>query len=233
MLQLDNVSFAYADEPILEAIRLRIKKGAYEGIIGASGCGKTTLIKLIMGLHEACNGSISRDFKRLGFVCQNDTLIEEISILRNITYVCHDRSVAKRCLEMVGLGGLPADKRVATLSKGMKKRVEIARALSISPDFLIMDEPFSSLDYVSKVALIAQMKHFLAPQETAFLYVTHDIGEALVICDHLTVLSTKPARILQRFENIQQQDKQLLKRSILQLLENNYVPSYPIKNNIY
>ncbi|PLX99145.1 MAG: nitrate/sulfonate/bicarbonate ABC transporter ATP-binding protein [Desulfuromonas sp.] len=218
MLQFDQVSFSYPDGPVLDRVHFRVERGAYEGIIGPSGCGKSTLMRLISGLLQTADGTIERGFERLGLVCQEDTLIDEISILRNITYVCNDPQTARRCLQLVGLGELPEKTRAATLSKGMKKRVEIARALSINPDFLVMDEPFSGLDHVGKFALIAQLKHFLAAIDTTFLYVTHDISEALLVCDHLTVLSARPARVLRRFENVQQADRQQLKQAIIQLL---------------
>lgn len=219
MLRFNHIAYRHGSEATLQDVDFRVSRGAYEGLIGPSGCGKTTLIKLITGLERPANGSIEHDFQRLGIVCQNDSLIEEISILRNITFVCNDSKVAERCLALVGLGDLPLRTRAATLSKGMKKRVEIARALSVSPDFLVMDEPFSGLDHVAKYALIAQMKHFLEEIDTTFLYVTHDISEALLICDHLTVLSARPARVLERFENIQRTDKRLLKQTIIKLLE--------------
>lgn len=218
MLQFDCVSFSYADETILDDISFTIEKGRYQGLIGPSGCGKTTLIQLATGLLETSCGDVRSNFTRLGLVCQNDTLIEEIGLLKNLTYVCPDKDLAVRCLELVGLGDLPHNKRAGTLSKGMKKRLEIARALSVSPDLLIMDEPFSGLDQVSKIALIAQMKHFFMATETTFWYVTHDIDEAMIICDDLTVLSAKPTRALKRFSNIQQADKASIKKQILQLL---------------
>ncbi len=218
MLRFDRVGFSYADEIVLEDVSFGITAGAYEGLIGPSGCGKTTLIKLVTGLLDTTRGEIRSSFKRLGLVCQNDTLIEEISLLRNLTYVCRNKDMALHCLKLVDLGDLPPDRRAGTLSKGMKKRLEIARALSIAPDFLIMDEPFSGLDPVSKIALIAQMKHFLAATATTFWYVTHDIDEAMIICDHLTVLSAKPTRVLKRFNNIQNADKPAVKQQILHLL---------------
>ena len=220
MLQFDGVSFNYGQETVLDRIDFRVLKGAYEGLIGPSGCGKTTLIKLVTGLLTTRRGSIRSGFSRPGLVCQNDTLIEEISLLGNLTYVCRDRAMATHCLNLVGLGDLPPQKRAGTLSRGMKKRLEIARALSISPDFLIMDEPFSGLDHVAKFALIAQMKHFLEQIDTTFWYITHDISEALLICDHLTVLSHKPTRVLKRFEGVQESDRTQLKQEILQLLRN-------------
>lgn len=220
MLQFDRVSFSYGGDRVLEGVDFRVARGAYEGLIGPSGCGKTTLIKLVTGLLAAQHGAIHGNFKRPGLVCQNDTLIEEISLLRNLLYVCRDRALALRCLNLVGLGNLPLQKRAGALSRGMKKRLEIARALSITPDFLIMDEPFSGLDHVAKFALIAQMKHFLAEIDTTFWYITHDISEALLICDHLTVLSAKPARVVKRFERIQERDRPQLKQEILQLLRN-------------
>lgn len=220
MLVLDRVGFSYDAETVLDDVSFRIEKGAYEGLIGPSGCGKTTLIQLVTGLLQPAAGEIHRDFRRLGLVCQNDTLIEEIGILKNITYVCRDRALAQRCLQLVDLGNLPPGKRAGTLSKGMKKRLEIARALSVEPDLLIMDEPFNGLDAVAKIALIAQLKHFLAAAATTFWYVTHDLDEAMIICDHLTVLSAKPTRVLNRFTSIQQRDKAVLKQQILQLLGN-------------
>lgn len=218
MLQFDRVTFSYADETILDGISFSVDKGTYQGLIGPSGCGKTTLIQLTTGLLEASQGQVRRHFNRLGLVCQNDTLIEEIGILKNLTYVCADKDLAVHCLNLVGLGDLPHNRRAGALSKGMKKRLEIARALSISPDLLIMDEPFSGLDQVAKIALIAQMKHFLTETETTFWYVTHDIDEAMIICDDLTVLSAKPTRVLERFSKIQQADKAAVKKQILQLL---------------
>ncbi|MGM0416650.1 MAG: ATP-binding cassette domain-containing protein [Thermodesulfobacteriota bacterium] len=231
MLLLDDVSFSYDEEAVLQHCHLRVEPGSYESLIGPSGCGKSTIIRLLTGMLVPDIGTIHAPFKRIALVSQTDSLIGEISLLHNILYVGADRDTARRCLQIVGLGSLPPKRKAAELSVGMKKRLEIARALSVSPDFLVMDEPFNGLDQVSKYALIAQMKHFLCNLETTLLYVTHDIGEALVLCDNITVLSHTPTAVSVRYRNVQQADRQQMKQKILQKLDCRHVFSSAIEDN--
>jgi len=157
---LENVSFAYDEKLIIEDLSLNFKKSKFEAILGESGIGKTTLIKIILSKIETQKGYVVRNYEKIGVVLQYDSLIESLSVLKNLCYVCGEKDVALKSLELVGLSEI-VKMKAKTLSKGMKKRVEIARAISIAPDLVVMDEPFGNLDYFTKLNIVASLKHFI------------------------------------------------------------------------
>ncbi|MEF3255697.1 MAG: ATP-binding cassette domain-containing protein, partial [Deferribacterales bacterium] len=179
IVEFKDLTFSYSKGFILENLNLNFKKGRFTAILGESGCGKTTILKLIAGVLTPTSGTIIKNFNKLGVVLQGDSLIENISVIKNIDYISGDRNMSLKALKLVGLENIQKLKG-KTLSKGMKKRVEIARALSIEPDLMIMDEPFANLDYFTKLSLITGLKHFISEINATFIYITHDIDEALL-----------------------------------------------------
>ncbi len=219
IVALNNITFAYdTKRDIIKDLTLSFEKSKFEGILGESGCGKTTLINLILDRLTPQNGTISRNFSKVGVVFQSDSLIGEISALKNVEYVCGSKENALNALNLVGLKEY-AQQKAKFLSKGMKKRVEIARAISISPDLIIMDEPFGNLDFLTKINLVSSLKHFINSINSSFIYITHDIDEAIVICNNLTIfLNTPLNNSYVKFTDIDEQNRQVLKQEIRKVM---------------
>lgn len=213
-VEFDNVNFSYENNQILKDFSFKVPTGSVEAIVGPSGLGKSTILSLILGRLRAESGEIKRNFTTPGIVYQNDSLIENITVISNIKYICTDAARAESALEMVGLSRV-AKLRTEGLSKGMKKRVEIARAVSVQPDLFVMDEPFSNLDHFTKVNIIAQLKYLTGELNSTFIYVSHDIDEALSMCGSINVFADKPLKSFKRFENSDNTDKKELKDKIL------------------
>lgn len=227
ILRLQSLSFGYEDKTIIKDLTLHFKSNRFEAILGESGIGKTTLINLILGRLKPTGGEITKNFKKIGFVSQYDSLIENISVLKNIEYVSGDKDSSIEALKLVGLSNV-APLKARVLSKGMKKRVEIARALSINPDLIIMDEPFGNLDYFTKLNLVAGLKHFIKRINATFIYITHDIDEALIISDNITIFNTKPLQNnYMRLEGVDLLDKKSTKEEILKFISKGQIKLTP------
>lgn len=234
IVEFKNVSFKYSEYNIIDNLSIKFSKNRFEGILGQSGIGKTTLIKLILGRLTQDKGEIVRNFKRTGVMFQADTLIENLSVLKNMLYVTNDKRSAMKFLQMVGLNDF-AHFKAKHLSKGMKKRVEIARALCIYPELVVMDEPFGNLDLLTKINLASKIKFHLNELETSFIYITHDIEEALTICDNITVFYEKPLNInFKRYIDVQHKDKSILSKEIKEFIKrtSNRYPDFK-SNNIF
>ncbi|MGL5245153.1 MAG: ATP-binding cassette domain-containing protein, partial [Sarcina sp.] len=149
---IENLNKKYNNKPILNNIKIKFKENAISFILGASGIGKTTLIRILMNLENADSGSIiGINDKRISAVFQDDCLCENLSVRLNIKLVCENisESEIEKALEQLDLKGC-MNKRVRELSGGMKRRIAILRALVYHFDLLIMDEPFKGLDKETK-----------------------------------------------------------------------------------
>lgn len=155
MIKLVNVSKSY-DEKILDKFTYDFKDGLSYGIYGDSGIGKSTLIKLILGLVEADTGKISRDFERASVIFQEDRLIDELTAYDNLRLITDDRDLIINSLMAFNI--YEYDKVISDFSGGMKRRVALARALVFDGDILIMDEPFSGIDLDNKKIAIEKLK---------------------------------------------------------------------------
>lgn len=146
MLSIDNISFSYGENPVLENFSLSVGDGERICLFGKSGCGKTTLLRIILGLKKAQQGSVTagRDIK-YSAVFQEDRLLPFKTVLQNITLIGADEQTALSHLSAMGIRDC-ADKYPSELSGGMRRRAAIARALSAEYDCLVLDEPFSGLD---------------------------------------------------------------------------------------
>ena len=147
ILHIENLSFAYpkSEKKALDNINLSFKAGSFNVICGESGCGKTTLLRLILGLEKPCGGSIETGGARMSAVFQEDRLLPFKTALGNITLIGADEKTALYNLSALGVGE-SAEKYPSELSGGMRRRVAIARALSAEYDCLVLDEPFAGLD---------------------------------------------------------------------------------------
>ena len=169
----------------------------FVSIVGPSGCGKSTLLNILAGVEDPTSGtaeiSEGGDRARVGYVFQAPRLLPWRSVMDNMLFVQTDREAetvarAARYLEMVGLGE-HQDSWPSQLSGGMQQRVGIARAFSIEPDALLMDEPFSHLDAITARGLRQELHGLWQETRKTILFVTHDVGEAVELSDRIVILA--------------------------------------------
>lgn len=199
-LLLDNVSHGYGELAVLQNLNLRVEPGEFVVLVGPSGCGKTTLLNLLSGHIKPASGTIkSKGIVRT--VYQHDglfpwlTVTENISMgLRSITNEATRKKELAELFELIHLQGFE-DHYPHELSGGMRQRVELARVLAGDSDILLMDEPFSALDYQTRLRLRNELSRILEKRPRTVLFVTHDIEEAAQLADRVLVLSNRPATI--------------------------------------
>lgn len=210
MLMLNSVSKTYADgTEALRDVRLDIEQGEIVALVGGSGCGKTTLMRLISGLDTASAGSIGVDGETIaaphpavGVVFQEPRLLPWLSVADNIAFGLHhlpksDRSAAAQdALARVGLAGY-GERWPRELSGGQQQRVSIARALVPKPKVLLLDEPFSALDAFTRASLHEHLLALWEASRPTVVIVTHDVDEAIRLADRVVVMRPKPGRIFE------------------------------------
>jgi NitT/TauT family transport system ATP-binding protein len=195
----------------LSDVNLQIQPGEFVAVLGASGCGKTTLLRIVDGLEEATGGQLLIDGKpaagtgsNRGFVFQQDNLFPWRTVLRNVMLGlelqgrsrAETGSEARRYIDLVGLAGF--EKHYPhELSGGMRQRVNLARAFTISPDILLMDEPFAALDAQTREVMQAELLRIWshAAGSRTVMFVTHQIDEAIFLADRIVVMTARPGRI--------------------------------------
>lgn len=205
-LVLSRVSARFADDKknvyALKDITFSVPTGAFVSIIGPSGAGKSTLMRIILGFMEHESGTIVRNFSRPAMVFQNYALFPWLSAIDNVAFGLKMAGVpeAKRerlaheKLKEVGLEHV-ADRYPVALSGGQRQRVGLARALAISPDLLIMDEPFSNLDTITAEALKTDLLKIWRAYDITILMVNHLIPDAIELSDEIIIMEAHPGRI--------------------------------------
>ncbi len=204
-LTLEGVSARYGTARILEDLSLHVAEGELVSLLGASGCGKTTTLRLIAGFLQPSGGTIrlgTRDLTRLpahardiGLVFQTYALFPHLTVRDNVAFGLKQRGVAgaerrrraEAMIDLVGLQGL-ADRHPANLSGGQRQRVALARALVIEPPLLMLDEPLSNLDAKLRVEMRVEIRRLQRQGGTTALYVTHDQEEAFSISDRVAIM---------------------------------------------
>jgi NitT/TauT family transport system ATP-binding protein len=208
-LQLRGVAHAYGDLDVLEAINLDIESGQIVCIIGPSGCGKSTLLRLIGGLERPAAGEILQlgappagSLNPLTYIFQDFALLPWRTVEGNVSLVLEDHPIARaeraRLIDDVLARTKLSEFRRALprqLSGGMKQRVAIARALCVSPAVLLMDEPLSALDSQTRALLMDDLVELWTREHFTAAYVTHNLGEAVMLGHRIVVLSRRPGRI--------------------------------------
>lgn len=210
-LRLDHVNFSYysnlGEVKVLNDINLTVEKGAFAALVGPSGCGKSTILSLIAGLLRPVGGYItfySEDFSapRVGYMLQHDHLLEWRNVYQNITLGLEiQKKKTKENLELVdglldkyNLSNVKNQKPSA-LSGGMRQRIALIRTLAIRPDLLLLDEPFSALDYQTRLTVSKDVHDIIKSEQKTAILVTHDISEAISMADVVFVLTKSPCTI--------------------------------------
>jgi NitT/TauT family transport system ATP-binding protein len=196
----------------LHDLNLTVQSGEFVCVVGSSGCGKTTLLRVLAGLERPATGSahiISAESKRPDFaiVFQDAGLFPWMTVLDNITFGMRMQGVsgreryaiAQEWINRVGLARF-VDSFPNQLSGGMKQRVGLARAFAHNPEVLLMDEPFGALDAQTRLVLQETLLDLWKNSDMTVLFVTHSIEEALTLADRIVVMSARPGRILQTFD---------------------------------
>jgi phospholipid/cholesterol/gamma-HCH transport system ATP-binding protein len=215
LIEIDHVSFGYdASRSILNDVSLDFERGKVTAILGGSGCGKTTLLRLIGGVHPATKGSVRFDgevvdtrnkdqlFKlrrRLGMLFQFGALFTDLSVFENVAFPLREhtdlaepmiRDIVLMKLNAVGLRGA-AQLRISEISGGMARRVALARAVALDPEVIMYDEPFAGLDPISMGVAANLIRTLNDTTRATSLIVSHDVQECFSICDYAYLLSSQ------------------------------------------
>lgn len=199
-IEFKNIKKVYGNKVVLERFNFSVAKGEFVTIIGSSGCGKTTVLKMINGLIESTSGDIFVDGsnildknltelrRNIGYAIQGSVLFPHMTVEQNISYVPNlinkknkekTKLAVSKWMKLVGLDEELKERYPAELSGGQQQRVGIARALAASPEILLMDEPFGAVDEITRGQLQIELKQIHKKTEITVLFVTHDISEAL------------------------------------------------------
>ncbi|OOC43505.1 ABC transporter ATP-binding protein [Thermosipho sp. 1074] len=197
ILKIENLNKSFGSLKVLENIEFKIKRGEKITFLGPSGCGKTTLLRIIAGL-EKYSGKVKKSFKKIGYIFQEPRLIPWKTVYENLKFVGKDDRKIKEVLISLDLFQFK-DYYPAKLSGGMNQRINLARALIVEPEILLLDEPFSSLDIHIKWKLINDINAQIKNRKITTILVTHDIKEAISLSDRILILSNRPAKIIKEF----------------------------------
>lgn len=211
-LEIKNVYYNYFTKkfefPAVNNLSFEVKRGEFVSIVGPSGCGKTTILSLIAGLFEPTEGDIFLQGKKIdnrdiGYMFQKDQLFEWRTIYQNITLgleINGKKRIKKQqekifsMLKKYGLFEFK-DKHPSELSGGMRQRAALIRTLAVSPKLLLLDEPFSALDFQTRLDVCDDVKKIIKEEKQTAILVTHDISEAISLSDRVIILKKRPTSI--------------------------------------
>lgn len=208
-IEFKNIKKVYGNKVVLERFNFSVAKGEFVTIIGSSGCGKTTVLKMINGLIEPTSGDIFVDGsnildknltelrRNIGYAIQGSVLFPHMTVEQNISYVPNlinkknkekTKLAVSKWMKLVGLDEELKERYPIELSGGQQQRVGIARALAASPEILLMDEPFGAVDEITRGQLQIELKQIHKKTRITVLFVTHDISEALKLGTKVLVM---------------------------------------------
>ncbi len=215
LLTFQDVSFSYhnleGETHALNQVSFSVESGEFVAIVGPSGCGKSTLLSLIIGLTEPEEGAIlinGQEVKNsrtnIGYMLQHDHLFEWRTIYHNVvlglevqhSLTAKSKAKAKELLDQYGLGDF-SDSKPSELSGGMRQRAALIRTLLLEPELLLLDEPFSALDYQTRLTVGDDIGQIIRKEHRTALLITHDLGEAISLADRIIILSERPATVKQ------------------------------------
>lgn len=214
MLSLSHVGYSYhtvdGETPALTDVNFHVDSGEFVAIVGPSGCGKSTLLSLICGLLQPESGEIRLGgqphtaSRQIGYMLQKDHLFEWRTVYDNVLLGLeiqnkvsdHHRARIDRMLQIYGLAAF-ADRRPSALSGGMKQRAALIRTLALDPELLLLDEPFSALDYQTRLEVSDDIGSIIRQEGKTAILVTHDLGEAISMADRVIILSHRPGTVRQ------------------------------------
>ena len=206
-LEFIDVSYAYhtpaGETDAVKGLSFRVEDGQFVSVIGPSGCGKSTILSLAAGLISPSSGKIERGDGQFGYMLQTDALFPWRTVEQNIFLPLEIKRKntpemkrnALMLAEKYGLAGF-LKKSPAQLSGGMRQRVALIRTLAAGPQTLLLDEPFSALDYQTRLAVCDDVHDIIKKEKKTALLVTHDISEAIALSDKVIALSSRPARVV-------------------------------------
>ena len=213
-LSLDRLSKRFGELEALRDVDVAVEPGEFIALVGPSGCGKTTLLRLVAGLEPASEGDVLLDGRAIrgpgserGFVFQSDNLLPWRTVFANAIIGpeiagragAEQRGRTRDLLRLVGLEGFE-HYYPRQLSGGMRQRVNLARALAIDPDILLMDEPFSALDAQTREIMQTELLRIWEQGRKTVLFVTHQIDEAVFLSDRVLVFARRPGRVRETVE---------------------------------
>ena len=212
IVELQSVRLAYQDRQAetlaVNGLSFTVQEGEFVSIVGPSGCGKTTVLSMLMGLVRPSDGTIRLlgkepgDRTEVGYMLQRDHLLDWRTVRENVLlslevkHICTPERCAHadRLLETYGLSAF-ANHYPRQLSGGMRQKVALIRTLAFDPKLLLLDEPFSALDYQTRLRVSDEISGILRKENKTAILVTHDIGEAISLSDRILVFSDRPAKL--------------------------------------
>jgi NitT/TauT family transport system ATP-binding protein len=227
-LVISGLSKWFGDLEALRSLDLEIERGAFISVVGPSGCGKTTFLRILAGLEPASSGEVLLDGRAVrkpggdrGFVFQSDNLLPWRSVLANAMIGpevagTNGPAVRQRTVDLLKLVGLAGFEHYypRQLSGGMRQRVNLARALAIDPEILLMDEPFSALDAQTREIMQTELMRIWEQGRKTVIFVTHQIDEAVFLSDRVLVFGRRPGRLQESVDIALQRPRALpLKRT--------------------
>lgn len=218
ILKLENLCLTYhtntGETQALDNINFEVKEGEFVSIVGPSGCGKTTILSLISGILKASSGDIYVGGQKvegrnnqIGYMFQKDHLFEWRTIWQNVTLgleISHKKTpenleYIQQLLEKYGLINFK-NSRPRELSGGMRQRVALIRTLALKPKILLLDEPFSALDFQTRLNVCDDVHNIIKQEKQTAILVSHDISEAISMSDKIIVLTQRPAKVKTIFD---------------------------------
>ncbi|MEW6450432.1 MAG: ABC transporter ATP-binding protein [Pseudomonadota bacterium] len=211
-ISLEGIAKRYGEATIFENLWLAMNRGEFTCVIGHSGCGKTTVLNILAGLDEPTEGTVIVDNQSIAgpsldraVIFQGHSLLPWRTVMGNVAYAVSSKwrrwnstqvkAQAQKFIDLVGLTGAE-HKRPSELSGGMKQRVGIARALSIQPKMMLMDEPFSALDALTRGTLQDEVRRICQETGQTTFMITHDVDEAIYLADKIVLMTNGPGAVM-------------------------------------